>query len=424
MNINHKEIIKLFKDSNLEWFVNIYNTKSKDLTYSPLYDEESFDSADNLSTSLVVIKNWKKAIFKLDWFDFESLKKAMSELSSIIDYSTFDKDIVMPEIFDEAVCDFSNLEVKNIWFDFLQNEFLKIKNFNFQKEISIESFSIWTKFSTQTYINSNWSVKTQSDSSSYYYIELLAKNDENSEVDYEYFESNVVPSIDFDKILELQKQLISKIKPNTKTLESWIYTVTLDKKVVWSFLEILLWNLSSEAIREWLSIFSNNKIWDKIFSDKLTLINNPNLPWYTWNVLFDSEWVTAKKTTLIENWVLKSKFYDYKNALKEWLENLWNSWIRNIELVWETTWEYLKWSKFLFTSLMAFHTVDASTWKYSLSGEWYLIHCGKKSSFIKNISLSWDIVSLFSNIKSIWDDFFQDWNFKVPSITFEKQKVI
>ncbi len=156
MNINHKEIIKLFKDSNLEWFVNIYNTKSKDLTYSPLYDEESFDSADNLSTSLVVIKNWKKAIFKLDWFDFESLKKAMLELSSIIDYSTFDKDIVMPEIFDEAVCDFSNLEVKNIWFEFLQNEFLKIKNFNFQKEISIESFSIWTKFSTQTYINSRF----------------------------------------------------------------------------------------------------------------------------------------------------------------------------------------------------------------------------------------------------------------------------
>ena len=43
MKINSQEIIKLFKDANLEWFVNIYNTQSKDLTYSPLYDEESFD---------------------------------------------------------------------------------------------------------------------------------------------------------------------------------------------------------------------------------------------------------------------------------------------------------------------------------------------------------------------------------------------
>ena len=140
---------------------------------------------------MVVIKNWKKAIFKLDWFDFESLKKAMLELSSIIDYSTFDKDIVMPEIFDEAVCDFSNFEVKNIWFDFLQNEFLKIKNFNFQKEISIESFSIWTKFSTQTYINSNWSVKTQRDSSSYYYIELLAKNERRETLNEVFFSASI-----------------------------------------------------------------------------------------------------------------------------------------------------------------------------------------------------------------------------------------
>ena len=129
-------------------------------------------------------------------------------------------------------------------------------------------------------------------------------------------------------------------------------------------------------------MFSKNKLWDKIFSGKFTIINNPELKNYTWTMLFDKEWITAKKTILFEKWVFVSKFYDYKNALKEWLENLWNSTVSNIELVWKTDKNYLVWSKILFTNLMAFHTVDSSTWKFSLNGEWYLLENWENPSII------------------------------------------
>ena len=74
---------------------------------------------------------------------------------------------------------------------------------------------------------------------------------------------------------------------------------------------------------------------------------------------------------------------------------------------------------------MAFHTVDEATGKFSLNWEWYLLdENGEKVDYIKNISLSWDILNLFSSIKSIWDDFKENGNFKVPSISFSGQRVI
>ena len=40
------------------------------------------------------------------------------------------------------------------------------------------------------------------------------------------------------------------------------------------------------------------------------------------------------------------------------------------------------------------------------------------------MSLSGDIISLFSSMKAIGDDFKEDGNFRVPSISFKNQKVI
>jgi PmbA protein len=241
---------------------------------------------------------------------------------------------------------------------------------------------------------------------------------------YKYVSSKIKPEIKLENIQKLEQELLFKIWNSNSKIEPWIYDITLDREVVIDFLDIILWNMSAESIREWISLFSKNKIWDKIFSSKFSLINNPYLKNYTWNMLFDKEWVTAKRTILFENWILKSKFYDYKNALKEWLENIWNSTISNIELVWETDKNYLDWSKILFTNLMAFHTVDSITWKFSLDWEWFILENWEKKDYIKNISLSGDIISLFSNIKAIWNDFKEDGNFRVPSITFKNQKII
>jgi hypothetical protein len=59
-----------------------------------------------------------------------------------IEFAEFDEDIILPQITDSQEKDFSTFDSKDISFQDLKNEFLKCKNFPFEKNISIEAFSI------------------------------------------------------------------------------------------------------------------------------------------------------------------------------------------------------------------------------------------------------------------------------------------
>ena len=424
MQIQKDEIIELFKKNWVEGYINITTSNSKSLEYTPLHDEVSLDSSLNITTNITIIQNHKKASFSIDGYSFLKLKNAFLELKNIVDFSEYDEDIVQILIKDEDFCDFSNKKIDDIWFDYMQKEFEKFKNYNFKEWIKIEWFEIDVISTTHTHINSLWAYKTQSDNESSVTYVLFWEYENNREDDYEQIEKKDIPKVILSDIEKLETRLLNKIQPSSNTIKSWFYNITLDRDVVIDFLQLLIWWLSAESMREGTSMLSKYSIWDKIISDKITIINNPFLEWYTWNILFDKEWITQKKTTLFEKWVLKSKFYDYKNARKEGLENLWNSKITNIEIIWETSPKFLDETKILITNLMAYHTVDSSTWKFSLNGEWYLIENWEKKWFIKNISLSWSVIWLFENIIAIWDDFKDTWNYKVPSITFENQEII
>ncbi len=418
------KILGIFKKYEVDWFLNITFNTSKDLEYSPLHDEISLDDSESITTSVVVIKDNKKAKFSIDWYDLVKIESSIKDILSVIDFAEQDKDIVLPNISDNVEKDFSFKELEKVDFKYLENEFLKFKNYKFDEKVKIETFSIWVSFATHYYLNTNWSFKVQKDNSCFCYFEIFWEDWENRDAHYKYISKKSLPILEENIISEAESELLDKISDTKNEIKPWTYDVTLEKDLVINFLDIILENLGAESIREGISLFSKYKLWDKIFADKFTIVNNPELEWYVWTMLFDGEWVTAKKTTLFQNWVFTSKFYDYKNALKEWLENLWNSQVSNIELFSGNDKDYLKKSDFLFTNLMAFHTVDTSTWKFALNWEWYLLKDWKKSWFVKNISLTWNLLELFSSIKAIWDDFKIGGNFKVPSITFEKQKIV
>lgn len=419
-----KYIWELFKKYEVEWFVNIYTSTGKTLEYSPLHDELSYDGSESVTTSITLIKNHKKSTFSLDGFDIQKLENAFEDMLSTIEFAQYDKDIVLPAITDSIEKDFSNPALTDISFDDLKWQFEIINNFSFWKDIFLEAFSIWVSQSTQVYINSLWSVKQQVSNSYFYYIEIYGEKNGIKESHYDYFSAKEFQSITPELLDKLQKELDQKLSPTSEKLAPGKYDITLDRDVVINFLEVILWNLSAEYIREGMSLFSKNTLWEKVFWDNFTLINDPNLNWYTGNIVFDKEWVTAKKVELFKGWVLFHKFYDYKNALKEWLEYLGNSWVSNIEMIGEENPNFLKWSKVLFTNLMAFHTVDEITGKFALLWEWYLLEDGKKQQYIKNISLSGNIIDLFCSIKCLWDDFKVGGNFKVPSVSFYHQSVV
>lgn len=417
------KILELFKKYNLDWFLNISSISSKSLEYQCLHDEISLESSQDLKTKLTIIKNNKKSNFNIDWYSLEKIQKAMEDIIWIINYWEFDKDIIIPNITDVVEKDFSN---KNLDIDFkqMQEQFEKVAHFPFDKQITLDSFSIWYSEFTHYFINSLWSFKSQKDNYFEYYFSLLWENQKNSDEVFFGKSTKIDTKIEQKDLEESQKLLLDKISDFQDWIEKWTYNITLDKDLVIEFLSIVLENMWAESIREKMSLFWENKLWDKVFWENFTIINNPESDYYTWNIVFDKEWITAKKTILFEKWVLKSKFCDYKNVLKEWDEFLWNSTISNIELVWEWDENFLKNSQIYFTNLMSFHSVDWITWKFSLNWEWYLIENWQKTKYLKNISLCSDLKNLFSNILAFWTDFKKDWNFKVPSITFSNQKVV
>lgn len=424
MRIEKEKIIALIKKYWVDASLNIQETSSKYLEYNPLHEEISYTNDNSIWANLTIIKDNKKASYRIDWFDLNKLEEALKESLNFIEFAEFDTDIVIPDIIDSSEKDFSNKELENIDFKFLENEFNKLKNYKFNDKIIIEEFAIWVNYNSHYFINSLWAFKVQKDNASLVYIALFWENWELRETSYRYLWSKKIPQITNELLDELEIELLNKINETKAKINPWFYNITLHRDVVSSFLDIIVSNMWAESIREWISLFRNNKVWEQIFSPKFTLINNPDLAWYTWNIVFDGEWVTAKKTILFDKWIFKAKFFDYKNAKKEWIENLWNSTVSNLELIWETSKDYLKNSSFLFTNLMAFHTVDSSTGKFALNWEWHLIENWEKKDFVRGISLTGNILDLFKNIESIWDDFYDYWNYKISSITFENQQII
>jgi hypothetical protein len=137
-NIEPKKIIELFKKYSVDGFVNIQQSTSKTLEYSPLHDEISFDSSENISTGVTIIKNHRKSSFGIDGYSLEKIEYALKDMLSLIDFGEYDEDIILPEITDLVEKDFSSQEIENITFSDLEKEFEIFKNFEFAKNIKIE----------------------------------------------------------------------------------------------------------------------------------------------------------------------------------------------------------------------------------------------------------------------------------------------
>ncbi len=423
--IDVKNIQQLFKKYEVQWIVNIGHTDSKDMEYNPLYDELSYDSSENISTTLTVIQDHKKAVYSIDGYSLEKLENAFQEIQKIIAFAQYDTDIQVAEIVDCVEKDFWNRVLETVGFDFFEKQFESVKNYSYHKNIKIEWFSIWVQNSTHHFINSLWSVKMQKDNIMHAALVLFWEKDGKSEAEWKSFSSKNLLEITPENISEVQQMILDKLDAHTNNQSSQVCDIVLDREVVIGFLEVILDNLWAESIREGLSMFSKKQLGDQLFSPLFTLINDPNLAWYTGTLLFDKEWVTAKRTVLFDEWKWIGKFYDYKNALKEGIQYLGNSRVSNIDFLSKPTSNFWVGCSYHFMNLMAFHTIDVNTGKFSLAWEWYeLDQNGKKTKYIKNISLTGDILELFSSISGVWDDAKTDGNFKVPSLSFSAQKVV
>ena len=256
--------------------------------------------------------------------------------------------------------------VADIDANFLRKQCETVHNTLYHPNVSVESFSFEAQENEKEFFNSYGAHKRHAISQTNYGLELYYQSDVFSDVHSDQGYSETDSSIDPVFIDKIHSYLMEKSEPKAPTITSGMHTITLKNDVVISLLDILSDALTGENIRQHTSFFSMDDIGKLVLDSKLTLRSNPVREHSPFNRLFDKEGVTSEQLIIIEDGVIKNVFLDTKNAKKLHLPHTGNPEYSNLELVGEPDSGYLKNSKFLFTGLMAFHTVDTSSGKFAL----------------------------------------------------------
>ena len=119
--------------------------------------------------------------------------------------------------------------------------------------------------------------------------------------------------IDFEKFTEsvINKAIIMSEK---KRIESKKYNIILDRKVASRIIASFGQTLSATAIRNKVSCLEN-KLDKKLFSEKLSIVEDPTNKDYPGYRLFDNEGTRTYKKDIVKNGVVKTYLYNIKEAI-------------------------------------------------------------------------------------------------------------
>ena len=266
---------------------------------------------------------------------------------------------------------------------------------------------------TKTRIVNNKGVDIATSSRNYeLYVEASAK--ENDKI-ATYSESTLVSEnkdIDFKRIIENALKL-STLGTKKKRLENKKYNIVLNNKVSSFILNELQKMLSAEAVHQKKTCLENKK-GEKLFSDKLTIVEEPlnkNYPGYT---IFDKEGTNTINKTLIEKGTIKNYLYDIKEAIIDKVESTGNKYngigTRNMFITpgtktLEELFIEMKDGIYITNYLGSMGaSINISSGHISFQVFGYIVENGKLVSGFEPAVITTSLFELFSNIEEIGKD--------------------
>lgn len=173
--------------------------------------------------------------------------------------------------------------------------------------------TVYSDVYTKTRIINNKGVDVATSSHNYeLYVEASAEEDDNISTYSESILESDKSKIDFSRIINNALNLAT-IAVNKKHLKTKKYNVILNNKVTASIINELQTMLSAQNIHQKKS-YLENKLDEKIFSDKLTIVEEPQNIEYPGYTIFDKEGTKTRNKTLVENGIIKTYLYDIKEA--------------------------------------------------------------------------------------------------------------
>lgn len=388
-------VFKIPTFSTLEWF-SILSRIDKNEYFKVFSDFENIDFKISLFKKDLNLNNHKKNNIILNWKDFLELKNIKN-----INFNINDILKITKELF---------------------NELIKPNSIITSSEISLilsyKSFIVW---------NTEWNFISDVNFYNTYSIKLIWEKNWDKEEIYEKIDwTDILHKINRDNIKE---NIIKSIKNLEKQFEwieypTWKIDVIIANEAGWTIIHEAVWHwleadLQNSSVYSW-------KIWQKVASELVTIVDNPTIVGEKWFYNFDHEWYSSKNTILIENWILKSYLHNIKTASKFWVFSTWHWRKQNYKykslvrmgntylLPWNDKKEDLiaKVNYWIYVNRMWWWQVDTTTWDFVFKVQkWYLIENWKLTKNIKWATISWNWPEMLNEIYWICNDlnFFDGW---------------
>lgn len=223
---------------------------------------------------------------------------------------------------------------------------------------------------------------------------------------------------------------------NPKTIETKNCDVILDYYAASGLLSTFIQGFNSENVLRGRSIL-HDKINTEITDSNLTIIDNPLLENAMGTSKCDGEGTASKKTTLVEDGVLKSFLYDIYTANKSGCESTSNGYRAsylttpdvspsNLELKFKNTigLDEID-SGIITTNVLGAHTANPISGDFSVElSNAFTVENGEITDGVKKAMISGNIYELMKKCESIESEIKQKGSFIIPKIMIHDLKVI
>lgn len=149
----------------------------------------------------------------------------------------------------------------------------------------------------------------------YVLLGVIVKDGDSTKMMYDYWYGNDISKFDYKVFCE--KVVNDALKRlNATSLKSGKYDIILDREAMGSFLSSFWTIFNSKNVQDNMSLLKG-KLGEKIFSEKITIIDEGINDSSDIKLAFDSEGYPTKTTVLVEDGVLKNFLYNSKTAIKD-----------------------------------------------------------------------------------------------------------
>ncbi|WP_291528724.1 TldD/PmbA family protein [Bacteroides sp. UBA939] len=209
-------------------------------------------------------------------------------------------------------------------------------------------------------------------------------------------------------------------KLGQKKVKSGKYTMVIDPMNSGRMLSPVLSALSGSSLQQKNS-FLIDKLDQKIFSDKLMLMDDPHVIGANGSRYFDAEGVATERRSIIENGVLKTYFFDTYSAKKMGVEPTLSGPSRLVltpgnkdlnGLVADVQ------NGILVTGLNGGNS-NSNTGDFSYGVEGFLIENGKLTQPVNEMNITGNFLTLWNSLVAIGNDPRPERSWLIPSLVFE-----